>query len=225
MAAQTSFTRTELTAPYLGKSLLPSEPISDSQRATPKGLLTDATVASLVNSLYQNGTAPKPTGDVEIYSAKAETFISDAKKEYMYYSNRYKYSIQQLFSTVASGYNGTTTEAQTNVQQYVTIANTLNMKLNDLIQITKGVSDKMLSTSDQMKSEIEALNAKMSDSQTKLQYQSSIIKSNQVTTKINKEMMKYTEEKARYNDNLLKMYSFLNVVAIGLLIYIYRAAE
>jgi hypothetical protein len=37
-------------------------------------------------------------------------------------------------------------------------------------------------------------------------------------------MVKYSEEKARYSDNLLKMYSFLNVVALGLLIYVYKAA-
>jgi hypothetical protein len=38
-------------------------------------------------------------------------------------------------------------------------------------------------------------------------------------------MVKYSEEKARYTDNLLKLYSFLNVVALGLLVYVYRASE
>ena len=59
----------------------------------------------------------------------------------------------------------------------------------------------------------------------KLINQGEIIKSSQGVTKINKEMMKYTEEKGRYTDNLLKMYSFLNIVTFGLLIYIYRAAN
>ena len=38
-------------------------------------------------------------------------------------------------------------------------------------------------------------------------------------------MVKYSEEKARHTDNLLKLYSFLNVVALGLLVYIYKAAN
>ena len=37
-------------------------------------------------------------------------------------------------------------------------------------------------------------------------------------------MVKYTEEKARYTDNLLKMYSVLNIVALGLLVYVYKSA-
>ena len=65
----------------------------------------------------------------------------------------------------------------------------------------------------------------MAKKKEKLKYQTDIIKSNQNGTKISREMIKYTEENARYTDNLLKMYSFLNVVALGLLIYIYRAAN
>ena len=43
--------------------------------------------------------------------------------------------------------------------------------------------------------------------------------------KIYKEMVSYTEEKAQYTDNLLKVYSFLNIIAVGLLLYIYKAAD
>jgi len=38
-------------------------------------------------------------------------------------------------------------------------------------------------------------------------------------------MVKFSEEKNRYSANLLKLYSFLNVVALGLLVYVYKAAE
>jgi hypothetical protein len=49
--------------------------------------------------------------------------------------------------------------------------------------------------------------------------------SNEASTKLKKEMVKYTEEKGRYSDNLLRLYSFLNMVALGLLVYVYRASK
>jgi hypothetical protein len=58
----------------------------------------------------------------------------------------------------------------------------------------------------------------------KMESQGNMIRSNQASTTIQKEMVKYTEEKARYNDNLLKVYSFLNIVALGVLLYVYKAA-
>ena len=36
-------------------------------------------------------------------------------------------------------------------------------------------------------------------------------------------MVKYSQEKVRATDNLLSLYSALNVVAIGMLIYIYKS--
>ena len=62
------------------------------------------------------------------------------------------------------------------------------------------------------------------DLQVKLTEQNKIISSSEATTKLNKEMVKYTEEKGKYTDNLLKMYSVLNIVALGLLIYVYKSA-
>ena len=57
----------------------------------------------------------------------------------------------------------------------------------------------------------------------KLAQQNKIISSSDAVTKLNKEMVKYTEEKNRYTENLLKTYSVLNIVALGLLIYIYKS--
>ena len=59
----------------------------------------------------------------------------------------------------------------------------------------------------------------------KLQYHNKILASSDATNILNKEMVKYTEEKARYNNNLLKLYSFMNIVALGLLVYVYKSAN
>jgi hypothetical protein len=82
----------------------------------------------------------------------------------------------------------------------------------------------MLKSSDILESEIRAFNKQITDQQQKLQEQNKIISSSEATTRINKQMVKFTEEKARYSDNLLKLYSFMNIVALGLLVYVYKSS-
>ena len=83
----------------------------------------------------------------------------------------------------------------------------------------------MISSNQNLLGDIKKFNKDLSDKQSKLEGQSKILKSNQATTLLNKQMVKFTEEKARYTNNLLKMYSFLNIVALGLLVYVYRSAS
>ena len=80
-------------------------------------------------------------------------------------------------------------------------------------------------SSERFKKEIDAFNKQIQELKNKLSQQSAIIMSNESTTKLRKEMVKYTEEKGRYSDNLLKLYSFLNIVALGLLVYVYKASN
>jgi hypothetical protein len=82
----------------------------------------------------------------------------------------------------------------------------------------------MLSSSTNLEAEIRAFNKQISEQQQKLQAQNKIISSGEAATKLNKQMVRFTEEKARYSDNLLKLYSFLNIVALGLLVYVYKSA-
>jgi hypothetical protein len=44
-----------------------------------------------------------------------------------------------------------------------------------------------------------------------------------VQTKLYKEMERYSRQKANYTNNLLSLYSFLNLTALGMLFYIYRS--
>jgi hypothetical protein len=75
-----------------------------------------------------------------------------------------------------------------------------------------------------LQDEITKYNEKIQKQRAKLDYQNNIISSSEAATKIRKEMVKYTEEKANYSDNLLKLYSFLNIITLGLLVYVYKAA-
>jgi seryl-tRNA synthetase len=129
-----------------------------------------------------------------------------------------------LFSKINSGYYTNTPEQQAIVKGYLEKTKMLNIRLNDLTQIINAITEHMLSTSDTIQNEIEQYNKQIKKKKESLEKQNKIINTGETVTNIRKEMVKYTEEKAKYTDNLLNLYSFLNIVTLGLLVYIYKAA-
>ena len=96
--------------------------------------------------------------------------------------------------------------------------------MNDLIQIINGVNSELLLSNTHMTQEVKKFDDEIKQLHTKLVNQNKIISSNEAVNKLNKEMVKYTEEKGRYTDNLIKVYSVLNIVVLGLLVYVYKSA-
>ena len=224
MSAQ-SFTEAELKAPF-PNGILPDS--IDASNRDSSGLLTDTYIKSFVASLKTSGRIPVLTTINEnenVYRSKVNDLLKLCKNEYNHYYERYVAVLNVLFTAIRDQYTVNSTENQNKVSNSNAKLLTLNTKLNDMIQIMQGISNDMLQTSNVMDAELNSFQANMAKKKEKLKYQTDIIKSNQNGTKISREMVKYTKENARYTDNLLKMYSFLNVVALGLLIYIYRAAN
>lgn len=220
-----SFTEAELKAPF-PNGILPDS--IDTSNRDSSGLLTDTYIKSFVASLKTSGRIPVlPTinENENVYHSKVNDLLKLCKNEYNHYYERYVALLNVLFTAIRDQYTVNSTENQNKVSNSNAKLLILNTKLNDLIQIMQGISNDMLESSSAMEAELIAFQANMAKKKEKLKYQTDIIKSNQNGTKLSREMVKYTEENARYTDNLLKMYSFLNVVALGLLIYIYRAAN
>jgi hypothetical protein len=224
-ATQTSFTQSEWTAPYSASpALLPSTSKGASDREA-TGMLKDNVVSSIVTSLKNSGIIPTPTpSNPTLYVTKQTQFIQDVKAEYCYYESRYTSALSKLLTAVASGYPTSTDEIQSTIQSYLAMTQGFNKQLNDLTQIINAIVGTMLATSSDVDNEITEYNRQIRQKQEKLDNQNRIISSNEASMKLKKQMVKYTEEKARYTNNLLNMYCFLNVVTLGLLIYVYKAA-
>lgn len=224
-STQTSFTQSELTAPYSASpSMLPSTPYGSSDREA-SGMLKDAVLSNAIQNLQQSGVIPKPSPtNPEAYLEKQKTFIDNVKTEYCYYESRYKYALNQLFTAIASGYPTSTAENKSAIQTYLTMTQGFNQRLNDLTQIMNATVNVMMTISNDVDAEIKQYNTKIQEKQKMLDEQNRIISSNEASMKIKKQMVKYTEEKARNTNNLLNLYAFLNVVAVGLLVYVYKAA-
>ena len=224
--SQTALTDAELNQSFgngVIQGLLPSSPNGSSERDE-NGMLNQTALGGILKSLKSSGIIPS-TNDAEKYPEKVNLLIKNVQSEYCFYESRYKYALQKLFDAIRQGYLNNSGEVQAVVQKYLAATQALNQRLNDLTQIINGVTDDMLSTTNMLEDEIRAFNNQIKQVQQKLDAQNKVISSSDATTKLNKQMVKFTEEKAKYTNNLLTMYSFLNIVALGLLVYVYKSSS
>lgn len=210
-------TDTELLASYLN-GLLPVELTeNDDSHSDPKGkrVLTQAYLDTIIKNMKHKIPTQQDQSDA------VQPFLQSIHKEYQFYSIRYQCALDKLFKMLAN-------ESQTsmdNEKRALQITIILNRRLNDLTQIINEITKYMLSFSTKMKKDISTFNDTIQQQQQKLENQNELISSTEASAKIKKQMVKYTEEKARRTNNLLKLYSVLNIVALGLLVYIYKAAD
>jgi hypothetical protein len=225
--AKTAITDSELNQTYgngVIQGLLPSAPHGASDRDE-NGMLNKNTVQNILISLKGSGVIPNnKSSNSEIFLKKQAELIKNIQQEYCFYDARYKYSLEKLFSSINQGYTNNTSEIQATIQKYLQSTQSLNQRLNDLTQIINSITDDMLSSTTNMEAEIKAFDKQIKEQEIKLKHHHKIISSNQAITELNKQMVKFTEQKAKYSNNLLGLYSFLNVVALGLLVYIYKSS-
>jgi len=220
----TTLTDAELDKPYTNGNIPGVLPLSISNLE--KGQLPVNDLNMLISNLKRSGVIPTMTSDTELFLKKQTELIGNLKTEYCYYYSRYKYSLHRLFKLIGSSCITQSKNDEKSMMQwtkYISDIKELNVKMNVLIQIIRSITDESLKSSTPIENEIKDFDKNIKETQLKLLEQNKIISSNQAITKLKKEMVKYTEEKGRYTDNLLKMYSVLNVVVLGLLVYVYKS--
>lgn len=208
-------TDTELLASYQN-GLLPVELTenddshSDSKE---KRMLTQVYLDTVIKNIKHKIPTQQDNSDA------VQTFLQHIHEEYQFYSVRYHCALSKLFTLLSD-------EPQSSDEKKaLQITVVLNHRLNNLTQIINEITKYMLSSSTKMKQDISQFNDTIQQQHQKLENQNALISSTEASAKIKKQMVKYTEEKARRTDNLLKLYSVLNIVALGLLVYIYKAAD
>jgi hypothetical protein len=194
------------------------------------GILTTAALTTIITNLQLcNDNLPQNTVQNQACIDKDALFTTNVKDEYTYYYALYSFTIKKLIdaltkqqSTAWTGTNG-----QNNaISSYKAAAIKLNTRVNDITQIVDAVSKK------QRNSNITSLTAKLNADDQNLQGQSATLmrqrellsSDNQNNMVLMKEMEDYSRQTAKYHNNRLMLYSFLNITAIGLLFYVYRSS-
>lgn len=190
------------------------------------GVLSKSAVNAIVESLKQSGIIPNINEkNGEVITKKQDELLKNIKAEYEFYEAKYKYSIQKLFCVIDQEKQKNNNDIQTVIQPSLDISRELNQKLSDLIQIINGIKENMAANTVGIHDKIKEFDKLTNEKQLKLEYQNRIISSNQASAELNKQMVKFTEQKAKYTNNLLGLYSFFNIVALGLLVYVYKSAR
>jgi hypothetical protein len=191
------------------------------------GSLTKQSAQQVVKNYISQGrvpTAPKsadPTA-LQKHGKKEDNFVQSIHREYCFYDIRYKYSLQQLIEHLKAGINPNDSANTQAIKFYLTSTKALNQRLNDIIVLTREVAEQR---GDTQYPGMKSMNSDFSSRVSKLEEQRRILRSQQGDVKLYKEMVSYTNEKAKYTTNLLNLYSFLNVFAIGMLVYLYRSMD
>jgi hypothetical protein len=151
--------------------------------------------------------------------------MNKIQQEYCYNYFRYKYALETLFDKMVSTSKETTLsqDARNDIQSKLNRAKEFNEKLNDMIQITNYIAQTRARETKDQNSEINSLNSSIKGTFDTLQSHAKILNSETSVTDLRKRMVEFTEEKNRSATNLLSLYGFLNLVAIGLLFYIARS--
>lgn len=210
------------------QGILPAGGFSGSDRET-TGILKQDVVKQYVNTLASQGKlplAPNVTGDaqaIEDYMKKDNGFISALKDEYCFYNSRYKYALRQLIAKLQEGYITTDVTKRRIVEDYLEKTRVLNTKLNDITQISNEITKKRLESAQSQNSQINSINGALQSRSAVLAEQYKILSSEQANATLYKNMEKYTRERANATNNMLGMYSFMNIVMIGTLVYLYRS--
>jgi len=236
-AIPTSMTDTALQATFSSTngspSLMGSVQTASADR-TERGLLTPEAVQAAVKDLKTKGLIPTPptitsksiseTGPIEAYMKQDREFVDGIKAEYCFYDGRYRYALQQLIKNLQVGYTDSNTTNQKAIQNYLKITQGLNRTLNDMTQLVSRITQQRQEDTKDQSTSINSLNQELVSRGKQLSSQNDILQKEQGAANLYKEMVKFTREKANYTNNMLALYSFLNITALGLLFYIYRSA-
>ncbi len=159
-----------------------------------------------------------------IYVSAQNELIANIDVEYNYVKGFYQKSLECLIDKVkeyAASNNATQRKTiNTEIQTRLGYAREFNKKLNILLDIARKISEVLLSDSQSYNGAINKYNDEFGRRKTRLEEQANILNSESAASELHKRMVEYSAEKNRAHNNLLTLYSCLNIVAIAMLFYV-----
>ena len=215
------------------KSCLPNNGSGfDAGSIQAKGMVESAVLASHVTVLLKQmdavapSTAPSSAADPSgAYAQNAATLRKNIKDEYCFYYKRYIYILHDILMSAATMGPGSTPQVYIDKKKNT---EKLNSKLNQILQILQGVVNSRLISLKGYYGEnsgVNELNQHLDTTRAELIKHSEILKKNDLEKDAKSAMIEYSIEKNSSSRNLLAIYGFMNIVAAGLIFYLYRSAK
>lgn len=182
--------------------------------------LTPPTYTQLSN--YQAPSGGGGTDPAAAYAAAASSLRTSINNEYCYYYKCYAFALPKLLNQIASATPGDYSVLKNNCQD-------LNRIMTQILQVLEKITDRRTSTVAQYYTDgtgdVSKLNTEITTIQGKLKSQMAALQSNSLDTDLKAAMVDYTSEKNSSSRNMMAIYGFLNIVAVGMLVYLYRSSK
>lgn len=192
------------------------------------GRIHSSVLAAHVNQLTQaNIIKRRPTLDVS--DDQMETNISQLVKldaefndrlhdEYCHYEQRYRYALKEFLKLATSRSGADAAPAQAMLEN----TKILNLRLNSLLEIMNYLAASRVGEINSNKTAINNYNKSINEKLDKLKRSYDYLSQENVIVKTQKESVRYTEEKNNYTSNQIAVWAAMNVVALGVIFYVYR---
>jgi len=189
------------------------------------GTLTGEAVKAHISRLRAEKLVPEnvavdaATDVIAKFAAADEAALKAIREEYCYIRSRYEYCVRRFIEGAYSAGSGSTV---TNYDTWIESARILVVRLLDILTLIAALKDERATkyASQSAAAEAAAATAKIS----MLLSQKKDLNDPESAKKLYSKMVEYTTEKNKANSNLIALYSGLNLVALGMLFYIYRAS-
>jgi len=153
-------------------------------------------------------------------NAISENLLFSLQYEFCFWTQVYKVVLNDLIAVqAASAVSGNTAIEKT----IVNLLNAINLRILDLTDIANHIATHVNSQISQNNADVAQMLAAIGSNTALLQTQGAELSSSDANAKLRSRMVDYTIEKNNYANQLLATYGFANLIALGLLFYIYRS--
>ena len=178
-----------------------------------------ATLIARMDAAAPFSIKPNDLNPGQHYTKQSALLRANVKEEYCFYYRRYIFALEHVLFTAA------TKKADGKYNQMKATTEGLNSKLNQILQILQGLIN---SRTESLKkyygtdTGVNQLNVELDGNRAQLVKHSKLIRDINMERDSKVAMVNYTVEKNNSSRNLLAIYGFMNIVAVGLLYYLYR---
>jgi hypothetical protein len=156
------------------------------------------------------------------FTDKSNDLRASIEREYCFYYKRYTWILTSVLNDAVVGTTGTAYNKKKDDAQM------LNKKLNEILQLLQALANSRMASLNSYYGKGTGLNKLNSDLDTlreQLMDHSTKLRDKALEQNVQSAMIDYSLEKNSSSRNLLGIYGFMNIVAIGLLFYLYRSSK
>jgi hypothetical protein len=207
---------------YAGTSCLPGgEPFSEDSTGNVAAGILNTQLTSLMNTL--NGSSqPIRDQNASTFATGSDQLRILIQNEYCYYYRRYIFALTKLLNDATAenhpaDYNAT----KTNTIKLNKILNHIIQLLQKLLELRQNTLNSYYGTD----AVIQNANSSLNTTLRTLQDHSTALQNNELEQTVKSSMIDYTIEKNESSRNLLAVYCFMNIVAVGILYQLYNSSS